>query len=197
MALGERKFGFEKTLDNFISDTIRSGIGCAVVINKQIVPGENNLCGEIEYWKCPGDTKDGKLPELGELVSSSGIIAQISQALENGETSILNKIFGIQDVIHAFLEGDSLSKKIVEESIATLAWALGQMSLMLAPQQFVMAGDFTALADSWLLLLRKGLSDYYEGLPMQPPIIRLSSLGDDCAALGAASMAIQNWRLNR
>ncbi|MCH2207206.1 MAG: ROK family transcriptional regulator [Lentisphaerales bacterium] len=197
MALGEMKFGCDRNLDDFVSVTIRSGIGCGVVIDSKIVAGENNLCGEIEYWKCPGVGEIGQLPELGELVSSSAIITQVEEQLTAGAESSLIKGCGIKDILKAFQEGDSLAVKVIGKSIPVLAWALGQMSLALAPKKLLLAGDFAELKDSWHLPLKEALDEYYNGLPMQPPIIALSTLGESCAALGAASMAVQNWRLSR
>jgi predicted NBD/HSP70 family sugar kinase len=197
MALGEMKFGRNRDLQNFINMTIRSGIGCGVIINGQIVSGENNLCGEVEYWRCPSVGSGDALPELGELCSSSGIVQKVKDELEKGAVSTLGAKTTIEKVIEAYGEGDSLAEKIIGESILTLSWALTQISLMLAPKKIILSGDLTALNSLWLEPILLQVGELYKRLPMEPPTIELSTLGKNSAALGAASMAIQNWRLSR
>ena len=199
MAMGEMKFGEDKSLSNFVNVTIRSGVGCGVVIDKSIVAGENNLCGEIEYWKCPASFSDSKKSflELGELISSSGILRTLSQELVAGKKSILSSESTINDFIDAVKNEDSLAIEIFENSIPVLGWTLGQIGLMLAPEKFVLAGDFADLDNEWLNLVEASLKEYYEGLPMSAPTVKISTLGKSCAALGAVSLAIQNWRISR
>lgn len=197
MALGEMKFGEGKNLENFVNVTIRSGIGCGVVINGEIVKGEDNLCGEIEYWKCPGSSINKTLPELGELTSSRGIIKRIQNSVDSKNSGVKMDELNIADVISLFIQNNPEVVKVVDHSISVLSWALGQMSLLIAPQKFVLSGDFTTLGDKWLVPIQQGLSNYYNNLPMSPPKVILSTLGENSAALGAASIAVQNWRLHR
>ncbi|MCM8536378.1 MAG: ROK family transcriptional regulator [Lentisphaeraceae bacterium] len=199
MAIGEMKFGEDKSLSNFVSVTIRSGVGCGVVINKSIVAGENNLCGEIEYWKCPAsfNNSEESFAELGELISSSGIMRTLKHALAEDKKSSLSNTSTIVDFIAALKAEDSLAIEVFEQSIPVLGWTLGQISLMLAPERFVLAGDFVELGEQWLDLVQASLEEYYDGLPMTAPEVKISTLGKSCAALGAVSLAIQNWRISR
>ena len=66
----------------------------------------------------------------------------------------------------AFQNGDPLAVQIDQNSIPALAWALGQISLALAPKKLLLAGDFTELNEEWLSPLKNALNEYFEGLPM-------------------------------
>lgn len=79
-----------------------------------------------------------------------------------------------------------------QETARTFALVLCQLNLAFNPAKIILAGAITSLGDSFLQLLNNQI-EQCDHSPERPTIVN-STLGDFNGALGAAALAVHQWR---
>jgi N-acetylglucosamine repressor len=201
MALAERWFGQARDVDNFVCMGIRSGIGAGVVINGQLHRGRNNLAGEIGAWSCP--TEDGKLASptatLEQQASVRAILRQVTDAVLAGDkTSLVLKsnraTVTLEEMLEAARDGDLVVRQVLERTGRVLGRTISQINLLFNPEQVIIAGPLAALGNVFLARIQEVVEDLTPALHAQTPRIVASQLGEFGGALGAAAMAVHQWK---
>lgn len=204
MALAELWFGHERGEENFVCVGIRSGIAAGIVVNGHLYRGSQNSAGEIGRWRCPlveGRHKRGALPvagpELQEVASVRAMVGTVVRAIQRGEKTLLASSaqpVTIQDIIHACQQGDALSRRILETAAAHLGWAISQLTLLMDPTKVILAGPLAPLGELFLNPVKK-LVEQIAGIHrVKPPVVVYSTLGESSGALGAAALAVHEWK---
>ncbi|HEX6961763.1 MAG TPA: ROK family protein [Lacipirellula sp.] len=198
MALAERWFGQCMGVDDFVCVGIRSGIGAGVVIKGELYRGKNNLAGEIGGWYrgCDGDGAEG-FATLEQQASVRAILAQIAEAAAAGDETTLKLRAGqpaaLEDVLPAARAGDPLVLRVLRRAATSLGQVIGQMNLLLSPEQIVIAGPLAELGSAFLDPMREVVARLAPPLHAEPPRIVASQLGDYGGALGAAAIAVHQF----
>jgi N-acetylglucosamine repressor len=198
MALAERWFGRCQGIENFVCVGVRSGIGAGVVIGGQLYRGNDNLAGEIGGWRCGTSAASGAASAtLEQRASVRAILHQLSVVLAAGGISALRSRPGrppqLEDVLQAASEGDPVVCETLRRAAVALGEVLGQLSLLLNPEEIVIAGPLVGLEDAFLNPMRDAVANLTPPLHAQPPQIAASQLGDFGGALGAAAMALHQF----
>ncbi len=210
MALAELWFGQGKGHNDFLCVGIRSGIGAGMILNGQLYSGAHHAAGELGKWRCPtlsgaasqwfaptaiaGDV-DG--PELEEVASVRALQQALQKAIAMGKKSVLSgrKLpLSVTDVVNACQQRDALTVQVVKESAGALGWAIGQLSLAVDPAKIILAGPLTALGEMFLQPLRARVDRVMNLSGMRPPEIMNSTMGEFSGALGAAALALHEWK---
>ena len=212
MALAEMWFGQARGLENFVCLGIRTGIGAGIVVRRHILHGKNNLAGEIGDWLCPVapitlDSKGGRnlwtcanLRPLEAIASVPAILEAINVTSKNdGAPAPAGKkgVLDFDDVVGAVGDGNKSVCEIVEKVAQTLGWVVCQIDAMFNPQKVILAGSLVALGDTLLTPLRKAVERFSSELQQELPIIVNSELGKFNGALGAAALALHEWKPKR
>jgi N-acetylglucosamine repressor len=199
MALAELWFGQGRGARNFICLGVRSGIAAGIIVDGQIYRGANNRAGEIREWPCT-PALNGELPAasipfatLEETASFQAIRERLAHQERRGEA--LQNTRG-SDAVLAYLlaavqEGDKEIIGMLEGMAETLALVVTQLNAALNPEKFILAGVFTALGNFFLERLQHYLQRF---TPAPPPRVVNSELGDFNGALGAAALAVHQWK---
>jgi N-acetylglucosamine repressor len=200
MALAERWFGQAIEVDNFVCLGIRSGIGAGVIVRGQLLRGINNLAGEIGGWHrppAPGAPADS-FSTLEQQASVRAILRQISEAAQAGRRTSLkvstSQPLALADVLVAAREGDALVREVLLNTGRVLGQTISQLNLLLNPEQIVIAGPLAQLGNIFLDPIREVVASLTPPLHAQPPRIVASQLGEFGGALGAAAMAVNQWK---
>jgi N-acetylglucosamine repressor len=200
MALAERWFGRAKDVNNFICLGIRSGIGAGIIINGQLYRGRNNLAGEIGSWSCPraGGETAALADTLEERASVRAILQQLTErAAAGAKTSLAvkgNQPISREAFLHAARAHDPLVMDVLQQAAQTIGWALNHFNLLLNPEQVIIAGPLADLDDLFLDPVRDALDRLMPPLHAKVPRIVASQLGEYIGALGAAAMAVHQWK---
>jgi N-acetylglucosamine repressor len=203
MALAERWFGQAIEVDNFVCLGIRSGIGAGVIVRGQLHRGINNLAGEIGGWYRPpaaGAPADS-FCTLEQQASVSAILRQLTDAALAGRKTSLKtsakQQLALTDVLVAAREGDALVREVLLGAGRVLGQTISQLNLLLNPEQIVIAGPLAQLGNIFLDPIREVVASLTPPLHAQPPRIVASQLGEFGGALGAAAMAVNQWKPSR
>jgi N-acetylglucosamine repressor len=193
MALAEMWFGQARGLENFVCLGIRTGIAAGIVVRRRVLHGKNNLAGEVGDWLCPVAPIERKmngaannwsctgLQSLEEIASVPAILKAVDEASKkDGGVGAGGKKGSLtfEDVSHAAMEGNEVVCRVVENVAQTLGWVVCQIDTLLSP-------------------LRTAVERFSSELQQEPPVVVNSELGEFNGALGAAALALHEWKPKR
>jgi glucokinase len=206
MALAELWFGQGRGLKDWLCIGIRSGIGVGIVAGGQLQHGAHYRAGEIGRWLCPDWSRSaakyfespGSAPmELQEIASARAIVAALERARGSREKSLLSaqeEPLTFADVVRASSQRDRLTVQVVEVAADALGWAVGQLALALNPSQVILAGPLTLLGETLLDPLRQRAEEILRAAGGSVPAIVNSTMGEYSGAVGAAALAVDEWK---
>jgi len=206
MALAELWFGQGRGVTDWLCFGIRSGIGVGIVAGGQLQHGATYRAGEVGRWSCPlssraaahfFDLRKSTPLELQEIASARAIVAALDRARRAGEKSLLSARRGaldFADVVQAALQRDRLTVQIVQVAAEALGWAVAKLALALDPSLVILAGPLTSLGDILLDPLRARAEQLLRDAAGSVPKIVSSRMGEYSGALGAAALAVHEWK---
>ena len=207
MALAESWFGQGRGRRNFICVAVRSGIGLGMVLDGRLYRGDNFNAGLMGRWGCTLDPDiagwfgaprgDTGAVELQEVASARSIARAIRSAIFAGETSLLQKVRGpipLKDVIEAARQRDAVTLRVLGQAAAVLGRAIGKLALVTDVALVIFAGPLTQLGDIFLDPVRENVARTVGETGLKPLEVVNSSIGDFGGALGAAALALEEWK---
>lgn len=207
MALAESWFGQGRGLKHFICFGVRSGIGAGMVLNGSLYRGGHFNAGLVGRWRCTispgkaawfGYTKsEAGSAELQEVASVRSIQKAILKAISMGETTVLKKVkneLTFHDVVAAAQQRDALTLQVLEEAASAIGQAIGRLNLAVDPSKVIIAGPLTHLGDIFLQMLRDAVHASVGDARVSEVEVVNSTMGDYGGALGAAALALEEWK---
>jgi len=209
MTLAELWFGQGRGGKDWLCVGIRSGIGAGIVAGGQLQRGADYRAGEIGRWRCPQSSQPAARffaggsrveTELQEISSVRAVIGALERARKDTKKSVLSALphpLVFADVVRAAQQRDALTSQIIGVAAEMLGWAVAQLVLALNPDRVILAGPLTLLGDSLLDPLRKRAEKILVASGAEIPAILNSTMGEYSGALGAAALAVHEWKPSR
>ena len=206
MALAELWFGQGRGIKDWLCIGIRSGIGVGIVAGGQLQHGADFRAGEIGRWICPVSSLAASkffIPaapasmELQEIASARAIVSALEKARQGKEKSLLSAkddSLTFADVVRASAQRDRLTVQVVEVAAEALGWAVAQLALALNPANVILAGPLTLLGETLLDPLRQRAEEILRTASGNVPVIVNSTMGEYSGAVGAAALAVDEWK---
>lgn len=207
MALAELWFGQGRGQSDWLCIGIRSGIGAGIVARGQLQRGANNRAGEIGRWICPKPPKSGllfssngetapKKIELQEVASVRAIMGALNRARQAGRKTLLSRDgpLNFEAVLDAARQRDHLTLEIIGVAAEMLGWTVSELSFALNPSRVILAGPLTLLGEIMLQPLRQCAQELLQESGADVPAIVNSTMGEYSGALGAAALAVHEWK---
>lgn len=209
MALAEMWFGQGRGVSDFICLGTRSGIAAGIVVGGQLLRGHDQRAGEVGHWSCPSIPANGRSeaaplgkpwvlsPEqtIERVASLTAIYQEIRKAREAGIKSRLTAGRGapnIAEFIGAVEDGDAFACELLDRVARMHGWLVHQLNELFNPQKIILAGPLTACGDKFLAPIRELVRLLSPHGPQ--PEISASTLGDYNGAVGAAALALHQWK---
>lgn len=181
--VAEAKTGAAKESTNAILVTLGTGVGGALLINKQPYQGSFNKAGHIGHMVI--DSNDdcdvtGMPGSLEECIGNCSI-----------EKRTKGKFTSTQDVLNAYKNGDEFATNIWLTSVRKLAIGLASVSNFISPDTIIVGGGIAEANEELFIPLNKWF-DEFEWQPggIRPHIVKAVH-GDLAGAIGAACFAMQ------
>lgn len=181
--VAEAKTGAAKESTNAILVTLGTGVGGALLINKQPYQGSFNKAGHIGHMVI--DSNDdcdvtGMPGSLEECIGNCSI-----------EKRTKGKFTSTQDVLNAYKNGDELAKNVWLTSVRKLAAGLASVSNFISPDTIIVGGGIAEANEELFIPLNKWF-DEFEWQPggIRPQIVKAVH-GDLAGAIGAACFAME------
>jgi predicted NBD/HSP70 family sugar kinase len=212
MALAELWFGAGRGLRNFVCIGIRSGIAAGVVVNGHLLHGAQHRAGEIGHWVCPvpaeladatpsrrnGEWRWQASAKLEQIASLSAIVAAAQRGVKGGEKTALADVKGeltTDDVLAAAHDGDKFALSLVRAVGRVHGWVAHQVNELFNPEKIIFAGPLADLGGVFLAAVRETAREL--GDAGRDLVIVNSTLGQYNGAVGAAALALHQWKPKR
>ena len=180
--VAEAKTGAAKDSTNAIMVTLGTGVGGALLINKQPYQGSFNKAGHIGHTviDSTGDADVTNMPgSLEECIGNCTI-----------EKRSKGKFSSTHDLLQAYRKGDEFANQVWLTSVKKLAIGLASASNFISPDTIVIGGGIAEANDDLFVPLNKWF-DEFEWQPggIRPKIVKAIH-GDLAGAMGAACFAL-------
>jgi glucokinase len=199
--LAELKFGVGRSLKNFISIFVGTGIGGGVVVDGKVVFGATNVAGEIGHMiidqngpKCTC----GKRGCWEAIVSGPRIIEITKERVkERKDSKIYELVSGNLDLINvsilynAFCIRDPLALDLINLFGDYLAVGVANLVNILNPEAVVFGGGVIEACPTLLNRVRDSLSYYAVQTSVEGVQILKTGLGSDCGIIGAGLLLME------
>ena len=193
-AIGEKLFGNANDLANFVTITLGTGLGSGIIIDNEIVYGEEGFAGEFGHIRVIPNGRIcgcGRKGCLETYASSTGVKRSIQELDSvNKSSSILLNIEHPEaiDVFEAAKNGDLFSNEIIEFTAQILGSSLADFACFSNPKAYVLFGGIAQSGEKFAERVKFYLEESLLSIFKNKIEIRISSLHDKNAAiLGAAA----------
>ena len=178
-ALGERRLGVARGVDNFMFLSVGTGLGAGLVLHGELQRGHHGAAGELDYVAV------GLEQELDPCAAAlSGLAERLAAG---GERTSLASPYDARSVFAAAREGDVVARAIVREEARRIALHIAPIAAVADVELVVLGGGIGTNAE--LLADVRPLLDQW--LPY-PPRLEISSLGDGAVLMGALSVGLDS-----
>jgi glucokinase len=186
-AVGEFVFGAGRGLDNFALLTIGTGLGGAIIANRQLIAGATYTASEIGHISL--DPDGGRLCACGlrgcveTVASGPGLVKNAQEFIARGGTSALNGNFHAEDVVAAARQGDALAAAALAQSAQWLGIAFAMYVTLLNPAAIVIGGGLGLSVFDLLIpraraeLERRAIAPSLANLQIIPAQVMSSAIG--------------------
>jgi glucokinase len=196
-ALGEAWRGQGRGVHSFVTMSLGTGIGGAVVIDGHLVRGSHNAAGEVAYfpfWRGHRQGYGDRRPRgavarragFEDVASGPALRARAADLLRRGIATSLVSGFDVADVFAAAAHGDQLGRRVVRELVTHVAAAIVGITALVDPERIILDGAIGRALEPWLPSLREAV----EAGVFKPPEIVVSTLGPNAAVTGAIARAL-------
>jgi glucokinase len=189
-ALGQAWRGAGRGIGSFVTLSLGTGVGGAVVIDGHLARGRHNAAGEVGYLPVPSGRRPGRgRGRLGfeEVASGPAVQARAANLIRRGEPSSLPPgSFGVADIFAAAAEGDRVGRAVVGELITDVAAAITGITALIDPERIILDGSIGRALEPWLADLRASVAAQV----FRAPDIVTSKLGPNATVLGAIARAL-------
>lgn len=212
MALAEMWFGAGRGVAHFLCVGVRSGIAAAVVMNGQLMRGAHYQAGEIGHWACPAPVPSSSdlrrcqgsggggtnATRLEQVASLSAMLDSAQRAVADGRKTSLAAIrrkLVIEDLLEAARQSDAWTGSLVREVARVHGWVVHQLKELFDPEKIIFSGPLTSLGELFLAPVRE-VAQELAGRNLNVELTN-STLGQYGGAIGAAALALHQWKPKR
>jgi predicted NBD/HSP70 family sugar kinase len=202
MALAELWFGQGRGLRNFICLGARSGLGAGIIIDGQVYYGADHRAGEIGDWPCVPEGANGaggspparpftRLEEIASFRSVQNYLAASPRTAPDSPAMPRAEV-PVEALLQAALAGDEVVLGFLDRLAYAFGLALNQLNCAFNPEKIILAGALTVFGEVFLRRLRQSLKTFAP--PSGAPLVVNSQLGPFNGAIGAAALAVHEWK---
>ncbi len=194
--LAEALWGAAASYRSVFYATVGTGLGTAIVFNRQLYYGRTGMAGEGGHMTVdlqgPIFCGCGKAGCVEGLVAGPGIARRARQRILAGEDTALRD-FSLEqitahEVVQAWRTGDPLATQVVTETMDVLAAWFGNIIDLLEPDVIVVGGGLGSLVSEWFGYINERLPRWsINPRSRQVPFLS-AKFGVDAGIVGAAAL---------
>jgi predicted NBD/HSP70 family sugar kinase len=136
LAQGEHWFGPGRGCSSLAVITVGVGVGCAVVVDDQLVEGRRGLAAQIDHWTLDPDGPGcvhGHRGCADTLLTSGRISARATEAL--------HRSVSFEQCVALAAAGDPTATTIIADAADHLGLLTARVADLLAPERILITGD--------------------------------------------------------
>ncbi len=199
-AIGEGEFGAAKGMKNYIVLTIGTGLGCAVVVNGEILKGASGLAGEFGHTLIRENGRAcgcGRKGCLETYVSGKGIVRTVFELLANSNKKSSLRDFSYNEITPKIIfqeaqKNDPIAKKAFWDTGKIIGERIANLFTIFDPEAVILAGGLIEAADFLMPAIVETVEKNTLYFLKDKTNVLLSALGaNDAALFGAASLILK------
>ncbi len=206
MALAELKYGAARRFSSAICLTVGTGIGGAVIINKELWRGSNFSAGEIGHIviNANGDKcRCGNRGCLEVYCSSAAMLNRVREKTKNGMSETLSETLSgnigslnIKKLFAAARKGDEMALEVIDETAKILGAGLSGVVNLLNPQALIFGGGIIDGGAGFIETV--GAEIRNRAFPSATENLKIlkAELGNDAGFVGAGLLGVYKSREN-
>lgn len=196
-AIGEMTYGAARGMRDFIMITLGTGVGSGIVVNGELVYGNDGFAGELGHVKVRRGGRQcgcGQRGCLEAYCSATGVARTALEFLDtHTEDSLLRKLTPSQitskDVYDAAIQGDAMAKEIFEYTGKIMGEAFADFVCFSAPEAIVLFGGLAQAGDLLIVPIRKSMEEnLIQNWKGKIKLIPSALPSSEAAILGAAAL---------
>jgi len=194
-ALAEQWWELGRDADNLAFIKVATGIGSGHIIDGEIYRGAAGFAGEIGHIAIDPHGElciCGLRGCLATFIGGNALTIRATELATYHPQSVLaGKDFTVHDIENAALAGDSLALQVIREAAEHLGTAIAGLLNLMNPAVVILGGDLARLGDLLLDPLRARVHSRTLVDSVASAEIRVSKLGPQSVAVGAATLALK------
>ena len=103
----------------------------------------------------------------------------------------------LEEMLRAAITSDPLVLKVIDRAARAVGRVISQLSLLLNPEKVIVAGPLAKLTDAFLQGVTKEVGRLVAPPHARAPQVVASQFGSHGGALGAAALAVHQWKPSR
>ncbi|WP_312101363.1 ROK family protein [Lachnoclostridium sp.] len=171
-ALAELHLGAGRDCKDFCMVTVGTGIGGAIIHNRELFRGRNFKAGEFGFSLIGKETKDSKW-NYKAAAATSTLVRRVSEALGQ-------KVDGIYIFDHL---DQQIIREIYEEWLEDLAIVIGNLAVCMDPEKVIIGGAIS-IRERFINDLKNRVYDIHQHLDKYTKI-EACTLGNNAGKIGA------------
>jgi glucokinase len=191
-ALAHAWRGDGRRIGHFVTLSVGTGTGAAIVSDGRLLQGRHNAAGELGYLILERDQLrrpiTGGLGAFEEFASGPGIAARATALVGAGRSSTLGAgDITPEAVLAAAASGDEIGLTVVADLLDRLAMGIVAVCSIVDPELVILEGGVGRAMGPYLDQLADRITP---SLPASPRIV-ISSLGADATVIGGIAAALE------
>ncbi len=184
MALGEKRFGYARGLQNVIYVNISRGLGIGIISNGMIHNGHSGYAGEFGHILAE---ENGRLCVCGKRGCLGGLVSGF--ALETAYQELTGAPAPhYKQILRMALDGDADVRNILSSMGEQLGRSLAILVDILNPEMIILGGGFSFACEWMKFAVIQGINQYSLPQLASDCEIKVSDLGDKAEMLGAFAL---------
>lgn len=192
-AAGEMWIGNGKDLKNFLCVTLGTGVGGAIVINKEVYRGENFSGGEIGHFIIVPEGNRCNCGRNGcyeRYASTSALIRMYRECLKENNLPCEENYEG-EYIVDLYYKGDEIATRVYERFLDYIAYGLANLTHILDPGIILVGGGISAQGERFFNEINKRFKKYAMISHKESTIVKQAGLTNDAGVIGAAFNAFK------
>ncbi len=205
MALGERRSGAARHVDDFVAVRLGGSVTTATVAGGHLGTGATGRSGEIGHLRVEEFGPAcvcGLTGCLDSFVSSVALVGQATELARRGRSAPLARVLDqsgaldLADLVSAGQAGDPAVVQLARELGQRLGRVVASLVAQANPRCIVLGGPVAALGGHLLGDLRATVYRLAPARLAEDLEIVLSELGEQAVLIGTGSEALETWIVN-
>lgn len=204
-AVGEKKFGAAKDMDNFIFVTLGTGLGSGIYVHGQLLEGHLGFASELGHVIIEEQGRmcnTGRRGCLEAYASVTGIRRTVFSLLakSNEESELrevpFTKLTG-EMITKAARNGDPIAQKAFDDTGRILGIALANVTALFDPEAIFLAGGLAMATEFILNPVQKHMEEnVFPAFKGKVKILNSALLSENAGILGAGALAWEKVMAN-
>ncbi len=198
-AIGEMTYGAARGMKDFIVITLGTGVGSGIVVNGQMVYGNDGFAGELghtivrrENGRVCGCGRHGCLEAYASATGMARSAREVLESRPYAKTALRNipaEDITSKDVFDAAMEGDEIAKEIFEYTGKILGESFADFVAFSSPEAIILFGGLSKAGNLIMDPIRKSMEENLLPIYRNKVKLMFSELKEsDAAVLGASAL---------